>query len=381
MRKNSWIVVRALRLSIVGLTLFAFAGCQSTQGPDWKQQIALALDHFNKGEEELKKNNIEAAEKEYLSSLEISPRPITYVRLSQIKSNRNDIRGALADLDKALKLAPNFQRAIVYKKQVQLRFQDSENKPEGEIAPQTSEVKKTEEPIQSELIQPAVPSKPEEPKPIESKPVDVKAVETKAVETTSTEPVSEPKAATHEPEKPKQPEAVPVESKPAQSEILKAESIPSENESLLREAREAFDKGDWAGAQAKYKVILEKNPKSAIVQYNYGYTCIQQNQLEEAQAAFARTVELDPKNSDAYNDLGVTLEKLNRSGEAVTAYQKAVEIGGNTDAFFNLALLKEKQGLYKESVELYEKFLALESSGSSVEYARQRIEKLKRLAY
>lgn len=371
MRINRCMFANLRRIGLLGLLVLFVCACQGPQGPDWKEQVSQSLEHYYKGEEEHKKGNIEAAEKEYLTALELSPRPIIYVRLAQIQSQSGKTSDAIASLDQALKLSPGFQRAIVYKKQLALRQS-------GNDANISLPVSGTNPDDSFNVLIPGMEDieTSNSREEIEKSPISTPKTES-ASSSVSTPAVEAVPATESAPDVSVEPETTPIQ----QMEEKSTRDENQQNIELESQAKEAAKNGDWKSAQSLYEKILSADSSNAVMQYNYAYTCFNLNQLERAEEAFRRAIELNPQYADAYNDLGVTLEKQKKSGEAVDAYQKAVDLGTNSDAFFNLALLKEKLGQYKASVELYEKYIELDSDSTFADYARQRIEKLRRLAY
>ena len=115
--------------------------------------------------------------------------------------------------------------------------------------------------------------------------------------------------------------------------------------------------------------------------YQDGFSYFQQKNYEEAEKAFRSAIEINPNHAKSLNDLGITLEYLGRSLEAVNIYKRAVETGNSQDAFFNLALLEEKRGEYQEAISLYEKYLQRDQTSAYADFAKERIRKLRRIAY
>ncbi|MGC9326618.1 MAG: tetratricopeptide repeat protein [Candidatus Hinthialibacter sp.] len=345
----------------VALLIVILTNCQGPQKPTWKEQVSQALDYYYQGEEELKKGNLDAAEQLYLTSINISPRPAAYVRTALIKNQRGDAEGALADLDRAIKMSPGYRRAQVLREQLLLRQRESMGESiisKREDAAETQPPLISEEgPAGDELVEALQTDETEE---VDSEPLIQDAIQESLEATAPSTALPESQAISRQSVQPQ----------------TRADLQP-----LVDQAREAIGRKDWALVQSTSKTISKRDPQNAWAYYQYGYASFQLQQMEEAKKAFQKACELEPQNADAFNDLGVTLERLNQSGEAAKAYQKAVDLGGNSDALFNLALLKEKRGLYKDSVDLYEKYLELDSSSLFADYARQRIEKLRRLAY
>ncbi len=342
--RDAW---KKLIPSVFVLCAFSLVACQTQQDQGWKEKVTLALEHFYKGEQHLLKNEFEDAEREYLASIEISPRPSAYYFLALIQEETGRTEEALASLDKAMKLNPKYHRVLLLKERLEMRLS-------GKSAASDN---------QTSLLQ--------RPKTIQS-PDKVEIVTPIAIDS---------------------PDASPILSNQNQETKTAQQSISSENSGIaakkkddeidnwLKEAKEASASGKWDIAFNNYDKILKKLPDNAKNLYDYGYVSFQLNKLDIAETAIKKAIELDPGLISAYNDLGVVLEKKQKTGEAIKAYQKAIDLGPNQDAYFNLALLNEKQGKYKESVELYEKYIEMDSTSSYTSFAKQRISKLRRLAY
>lgn len=399
-------------LVMTGLAGWLLVSCQSTQVPDFKEQVSQALDHYYKGEELQKKGEFEAAAAEYEASLAISPRPRVYYRLAQVQYRLNQPEPAVASLDQALKLSPGFREAQVLKQQLVAQGKTARpaveprvetavlpsppveeaaipekaapeespsvvEKPGGEEIPEGTDIASetlnasTPAPPAPE-VPPAAPAasslteKPRQPAEAET-PTDLESVKLETTAVAPTPVSSQP--------------PVPAESQSISQPPAAATPPRAEIEPILKQGREAGSQGNWEQAQALYKKALDTYSSDAELWYEYGYASFQLGRLQDSEEAFRKAVEIKPDYAKAFNDLGVTLEQLNHSAEALQAYQKAVDLGGAPDAYFNLALLQEKLGNYKASVELYEKYIGFDPSSSFAEFARQRIEKLRRLAY
>jgi tetratricopeptide (TPR) repeat protein len=326
---------------------FSLVACQTQQDQTWKKDVTLALEHYYKGHQHLLKKEFADAEKEYLASIEISPRPLAYYRLALIQDETGRTKEALDSLNKAVKLNPNYQRVLLLKERLEMRLSGKPAASESQASliktPKTVQL-----PEKKEIVAPIVVESPDA-SPIISKTKQDKKPAQQAVSLAGSEKVTKKK--------------------------------DHDFETWMKEAGEARDAGNWELAFNNYKKILKKNPSNAKTLYNFGYVCFQLDKLDIAESSIKKAIELDPGMISAYNDLGVVLEKQQKTGEAIQAYKKAIDLGPNQDACFNMALLNEKHGKYKESVELYEKYVELDSTSTYTNFAKQRISKLRRLAY
>jgi serine/threonine protein kinase/tetratricopeptide (TPR) repeat protein len=80
---------------------------------------------------------------------------------------------------------------------------------------------------------------------------------------------------------------------------------------------------DWAGAEAEFKLALERSPGAADIYDHYGWLCGAQERYDEALALVRRAQELDPLTHRT--DVAVTLLRAGRNEEALQAALRAVE--------------------------------------------------------
>ncbi len=314
-------------------------------GPDkreqFKQEVEESLEHYYKGIEFRVKRNFEAAEEELMQSLAISPRPRTYMALSELAYTQNNLQEAKRNIDKALQLSPTLEPALRFQERVISEMQAVESVTKEQVTSGLPErnVVITPTAAPEEDLTRVVPENKIEPQPIE-------------------EPAAEKISA-------------------QERNVVVPESLGSN----LQKAREAANRGDWVQTALLAKEVVQEDSSSVEAFYLLGYAFFQQKNYEEAEQAFRQTVRLDENHAKALNDLGITLEYLGRSAESIEFYQRSVEIGSNPDAFFNLALLEEKRGEYKNAISLYESYLQQDDTSSFADFARNRIKKLRRLAY
>lgn len=325
-----------MRISVYSPALFILlvllTSCSSTDGPTFKDKVDQALNLYYQGEELERSEDFETAAEKYLASIKITPRPRAYFRLAYVLWKMDRFAEADTYIDKALELSPNYRLALQLKKQIQVgqkelsQSQGSEERPKAMI-PQAME----KEPVQSIV--------PETPPPAE-----------KVEQKTSAQP----------------------------SQGMREGKTPN---SLIQQARDAEKQKNWGKAAAVYQSLLMEEQENPVYYYNYGYALFRLENYNEAVDAFRKAVELQPDFADAYNDMGVALEQLNRSAEAKKSYEQAIKQGQAGDAYFNLAMLNEKLGQYKQAIDLYEKFMEIEENSAFSQYAQKRIEILRRKAY
>lgn len=341
--------IASLHIVIVLIACLALVSCTRTQIPLQKRLVSQALKDYYRAEELHRKGQLEEARDLYIASLQASPRPRVYFRLAQVQSELGEYNEALINCNQAIDQSHGFSQAEALKKQIEAKLSSN---PNG-----TSQA--PENPDRASLIHPIVVQVPLQG------------------ETGALSP-SKPSQSEPSPE-PKQPEPV------VQVELEKPIALntpgPIESEQLS-EAKKAAKEGNWEQALSICDNALQSNSNDALAHYMRGYVCFHlDGHLSDAEKSLRRAVEIDPQHTDALNDLGVTLERLNRPLDAVDAYEKAIATGQKTDAYYNLALLKEKTGDYREAISLYQKYLELDKSSSFAKQAEERIRLLKRNAF
>lgn len=76
-------------------------------------------------------------------------------------------------------------------------------------------------------------------------------------------------------------------------------------ESLVSEARDAYNRGDMDKAMECYTDLSRLYPGNAEVYYNLGIILLKKREYSAAARYFEKTVSLSPEDSDAYYNLGV----------------------------------------------------------------------------
>ncbi len=77
----------------------------------------------------------------------------------------------------------------------------------------------------------------------------------------------------------------------------------------FNQARQKYDAGDYAGAEASYAQLLAQEPKNAVYLYNLGNALYKQGKLGPAIAAYQRAFNADPRDSDIRYNLDFCLKK------------------------------------------------------------------------
>ncbi len=320
---------RFFSISIVSIVYVSFfIGCQTQQIDEFKVSIHDSLEHYYVGENLERQRDFDGAAEAYLKSLDISPRPRAYYRLAMVTMAQGDYESGETYLRKAVKLSPSFVEAQQRIDMLQERKSSKDTDPSSPWGPRAGD-------------EPASPASPQQTQP--TTPIEA-----------NQEAASQPKA---------------------------AQSPPVSLSTLEQQAVQAFQSKQWQQAFSLYNELVQRSPENALYQYRAGIAQQQLGQPAESVPLLEKSVELNPSFASAWNDLGIVYESLGRSSEAVEAYQKAITNGSESGAYYNLAVLMEKQGEYKQAISLYEQFIALEGSGEFKERAEAQMTKLRRYAY
>ena len=112
-----------------------------------------------------------------------------------------------------------------------------------------------------------------------------------------------------------------------------------------------------------------------------GRKLLQTERYEEAVEILKKASELDPGQSKVHNYLGIAYARLNRNTESIECYCRAISLDYDyAGAHFNLALAYENEGLRREAIDQWRRYLDIgEVVGEReelLESARQRIRDL-----
>jgi len=148
--------------------------------------------------------------------------------------------------------------------------------------------------------------------------------------------------------------------------ILVSEEVIAEAERMKKAAGEvkaAAEKvrgGDYDGAIAALKPILEKNPKDSNALYILGMAHQKKAQWAEAEAAFLQVRELTPGFPAVHYQLGVCYQQAGEAEKALASYARAMELDpANPDSAYNSGLILFSKSQAAEALVLFEKALEL----------------------
>lgn len=128
----------------------------------------------------------------------------------------------------------------------------------------------------------------------------------------------------------------------------------------VKAAAEKVRGGDFDGALAMLRPLIEKNPKDSNALYIIGMARQKKGQWAEAAAAFLQVRELTPAFAAVHYQLGVCYQQSGEADKALAAYAEAMKLDpANPDSAYNSGLILFSQSKAAEALALFEKALEL----------------------
>jgi tetratricopeptide (TPR) repeat protein len=155
----------------------------------------------------------------------------------------------------------------------------------------------------------------------------------------------------------------------------------------VRTAEEWFELGmAWDAApethrQAAeaYRHAIERMPQWVEAHINLGTTLYQLGEMTESRAAFTMAVELEHDNALAHFNLGCVCDRLGEVPQAIEEFRAALASAPQmADAHLNLALAYEKTARKSDALRHLSLYLRYEPQGLWAEYARSRLNTVRR---
>jgi predicted O-linked N-acetylglucosamine transferase (SPINDLY family) len=129
----------------------------------------------------------------------------------------------------------------------------------------------------------------------------------------------------------------------------------------LNLARQRIQSGDFAGAEAACRQVLQSQPTSADATYLLGIITLQQNRLPEAVDWLTRAAAIIPNLPDVHANLGHALRGLGRFDEGAAALERAIALKPNYPlALSNLGTVRRAQGRAADAIACYRRAASLQ---------------------
>lgn len=137
----------------------------------------------------------------------------------------------------------------------------------------------------------------------------------------------------------------------------------------LREATEAFQRGEFPRAQQAAERVTLADPNSAPAWKLLGMALAAQDRLEEAFIPFARACKMEPRQPGACYYLGRTAYFLSRLSDAESAFRKAMQLPADKPrATLGLAMVMEALTQPSQAEVLFRDALRAKADGALREY-------------
>ena len=138
--------------------------------------------------------------------------------------------------------------------------------------------------------------------------------------------------------------------------------------SRLRRSAEEFIRMQSAlpdaslGSGGAPAVEHEASPERRVAARRYrerGIRLVEAGRLPAAVSAFQRAIELDPGEADSHRVLGQALLRLDRLSEAAASLSLATTLRDDADAYYDLGVTQQRQGLDREAMAAYRRAVEL----------------------
>jgi Tfp pilus assembly protein PilF len=127
--------------------------------------------------------------------------------------------------------------------------------------------------------------------------------------------------------------------------------------------------GDYDGALAHYRVLLERHDASAEVHNNLGLLYQDRGQSDDAVKQFQRAIAIDPKSAKAHNNLGVAFMRANQLTQAASEFRVALACDPrNVESLVNLALVERSSGRLADARALLRRALTIDPRNAGSHY-------------
>ncbi len=150
----------------------------------------------------------------------------------------------------------------------------------------------------------------------------------------------------------------------AEAAYKRAKSVkPKDSRAVYGLGNLYSDQQRWQDAENSYRVALELEPASAIIDVALSYVLSQplmvpnlSDRYEEAEKLARRAIELAPSNALAFDQLGVSMEMRGLIYEETeNAYRNAIRLAPSfAPAYAHLGRLLRRRGMIKDSAAAYE---------------------------
>ncbi len=140
-------------------------------------------------------------------------------------------------------------------------------------------------------------------------------------------------------------------------------SMPTQLQTLMQEAVAAHQRGDFTGAEARYRKVLSVSPAHADATHFLGLLAHQTGNDEAALNLLQHSIDLGPGSPLYRLNLGGVYKELGRYAEAEACYREALVLKPDyVEAYLNLGLTQAARGEYAKALTNYQQALDIDAN-------------------
>lgn len=128
-------------------------------------------------------------------------------------------------------------------------------------------------------------------------------------------------------------------------------AVPPELLSQAREAKDAFDKGNYRDAEKTYERILQKAPKNLYILSNLGVVLFRAQKLARAEEAFKKAIAIAPEDAFSRCTLGIVYYSEQKYDDAANELAKALAINPKNATAHNYIGITASQKGWQEAAQ------------------------------
>jgi tetratricopeptide (TPR) repeat protein len=143
---------------------------------------------------------------------------------------------------------------------------------------------------------------------------------------------------------------------------------------VLQQARGLLQSGQWAGAEALYRQLVQHVPQSGELWHELGVVLWQSDRPQEGAQYIERAIRLEPAVAAYHGNLGVVYRTLKRHDDAIASLKRALQLGPSTHELHNnLALALKDAGQYDAAVQAIDDALRLQPNYANGHFNRGNV--------
>lgn len=142
-----------------------------------------------------------------------------------------------------------------------------------------------------------------------------------------------------------------AEAKEPPKEAPAPKKMAGQNVELAKDARAAYEKGDFEGAASKYEAILKDEPNNIFALSNLGVIRFRQDRLGEAETLLNKALDLDPTDAFSRSVLGIIYYKQGSYDEAISELTRSIALDSKAPESHNYLGITYSQKGYQEAAE------------------------------